>query len=99
MTPTLQILFAAFAVYRVAHMVATEDGPGEMFLRFRNRYTDDGDWFARGIRCPLCVGFWVAAFAGLYLVMLGVISLDVWPLAWPGLAGMAALIDKWWKQR
>lgn len=53
-----------FATYRIARMVAHEEGPFEVFTRLRtlvvNKWPDT--WLERGIFCALCVSFW-AGFA------------------------------------
>lgn len=94
----LTFLIAGLATYRIARMLTEEDGPFSVFLRFRNRYTDDRDWFAIGIRCPYCVGFWVAAFVVLFLVVLGLSRIEHVPLLWPAVAGAAVKIHEWWKR-
>lgn len=82
----ITFILAVFATYRVARMVALEEGPGAIFEDMRNFYLTD-DWIGRGIRCPLCLGFWFAAipagtigmalglpwwqFAGLHLAIAG----------------------------
>lgn len=74
-------LIAALAVYRLAHMIANEDGPWDAFTRLRtwvyhgwdgNPETYVRHWTARGISCPLCISFWLAWPAALLL-------------PWPGL--------------
>lgn len=54
----LQFLLLGLAVYRVAHMVATEDGPADVFSRFRYR-VGQRTWIGRGFHCPLCISFWL----------------------------------------
>lgn len=60
------VLFAIFAVYRVAHLLATEEGPFEICTRWRNLWIKD-DWIGRGMRCPLCIGFWLAWVAAVMI--------------------------------
>ena len=62
----IAILLAGVAVYRVAKMIATEEGPFSLFLRFRNGFVGEG-WIERGIRCPLCMGFWLALLPALLI--------------------------------
>jgi hypothetical protein len=98
MSDWLLFIIASLAVYRVARMVAEEDGPAFAFRRLRERYTNDKSSIAVGIRCPYCVGVWVAGTAMLLLVI--VAGWDVWlfPLWWFGLAGAAAKIHEFWKR-
>lgn len=72
------LLLMTLAVYRVARMIAYEDGPWDVFLRLRSlafqklRQGQMGDhWVYRGLSCPLCVSFWLswlAPFAPLWLL-------------------------------
>lgn len=78
-------LLAILAIYRVARMLAYEEGPWELFTRLRNRFVVD-NWIGRGIRCPLCLGFWLALIAA---VGLEATPLLVW---WLGMAGAQAII-------
>lgn len=55
----IALIAAAFATYRLAVLIAEEEGPWSLAQRLRNLHTAD-DWIGRGIRCPACVGFWVA---------------------------------------
>src|SRR5688572_3138767 len=75
--PFVQFIIAALAVYRLASMIAYEDGPADVFARLRGRVAAvawDGKpetwgqhWAARGLSCPLCVSFWLAWPAALLL--------------------------------
>jgi hypothetical protein len=94
----LLLLLCCLAVYRGARMVAKEDGPFSLFTTLRNLRTADKDWIAVGIRCPLCIGFWLALPAALvYAVWAGDVWL--WPLYWLGIAGGAVFLRKFWLER
>lgn len=88
------VVLAALAVYRAARMLALEEGPLALFDRWRDLFQAD-NWLGRGVRCPLCVGFWLAL-----PVSLGVLWIDAtlpplaWPLAWLGIAGAAAALQQ-----
>lgn len=105
----LSLIIAVFATFRVARMIAEEEGPGVpfgspeqrkkgVFERLRGRFTDDKSWLAKGLRCPHCVGFWMAGVVTGYLVWLGVISLALSPLVWLAVAGAQVKLDQWWKR-
>jgi hypothetical protein len=59
MTLLVQIL----AVYRVAHMLARENGPFDSFANARyaieKKYGVDS-WQHAGFNCPLCISFWLS---------------------------------------
>lgn len=90
------LVLTAFGTYRIARMLVEEDGPFDVFGRFRARYTDDKRWFDRGIHCSLCVGFWVAGTLTFYLAIVDVVSWLLWPVCWFGVAGAAAKIKEFW---
>ena len=77
----ISLVLATFATYRLALMLATEEGPFEMCTRIRNLHTQD-DWIGRGLRCPLCVGFWIALVLAWVVAPAGA----AW-LYWLGIAG------------
>jgi hypothetical protein len=59
----MSTVLAILAVYRIAHMLARENGPADLFARLRtfvaDRYGDDS-WQADGVACPLCLSFWLS---------------------------------------
>lgn len=88
----LNVLFAIFAVYRLATDVAWEDGPLDAYTHLRTLATRAGDdsWIARGMACPICLSFWLALPAALWLVGFSPLVL-VW---WLGIAGIAAWLAR-----
>lgn len=92
----LLFVVCALAVFRVAHMVALEEGPFALFERLRtwaflrHRTT----WIARGLNCPLCISLWV----GLLIAPLMLWQTAPWWLWWPvlglALSGVTVLIEK-----
>lgn len=83
----IPLLLAVLATYRVARMLATEEGPALLCIKFRNLYQAE-DWIGRGIRCPLCLGFWVALPLAWWVAP----SLADVPLWWLGVAGAQATL-------
>lgn len=63
----IQIFLAVLATYRIASMLATEEGAFGIFAAIRERIDpEQTTWLGRGLNCPLCIGFWVAlAFAAI----------------------------------
>ena len=59
----MSTVLAVLAVYRIAHMLARENGPADLFARLRtfvaSRYGHDS-WQADGVTCPLCLSFWIS---------------------------------------
>jgi len=62
-------MLAVLATYRVAHMVALEDGPWDVFTRLRTwaMLRTPGGTLERGLSCPLCISFWLAFVAAIPL--------------------------------
>jgi hypothetical protein len=95
----LTFIIAALAIYRVARMVAEEDGPAFVFKRLRDAHTDQHSSVALGLRCVYCIGVWVALPVTILLCVVGGWEPFLWPLWWFGLAGAAAKIHEYWRVR
>lgn len=89
----LLVALAILGTYRVGNMLTTEEGPFGLFEKFRNLFLTEG-WLARGVRCFYCVSFWVA----LPLAILLATSLREFCVLWPGIAGGALVVEKYWKR-
>lgn len=60
----LQLGVAILAVYRVAHMIAREDGPFDVLAWIRGKVDpEQKTWVGRGINCVLCLSFWLSLVA------------------------------------
>lgn len=87
----LTFVLASLATYRVARMVAQEDGAFDVFAWVRGR-AGQRTWVGRGLHCVLCLSFWLALAVACVLAVQGTILWrDVW-LVWLGLAGAAVVI-------
>lgn len=62
----LWFVVAALGVWRVARMIAREDGPFDLFAEVRGRI-GQATWVGRGLHCVLCVSWWLAWPAALLL--------------------------------
>ena len=77
---------AVLACYRLAILIASDDGPGDVLLRLRARlgaydYGDDGrpeTSAGRLVSCEYCVGVWIAAALALLLFPIGLMSFVYW---------------------
>ncbi len=89
----LYVLLAILAVYRVAYLITSEDGPYELATRFR-ALLGQRNWVGRGFHCVLCVSFWLALIPTLYLERLWALpAADVF-LLWLGIAGGVVFVTK-----
>ena len=104
MTELTRLALAVLACYRLAQLLPTDDGPGEVFERTREslgrraaRAQATGRhallWrnLAEFARCPYCIGVWAALLCA---------ALTLWPsppgdlfLAWWGIAGGQTLLE------
>ena len=83
-----KFVLSALATWRLAFLLAREEGPGKIFARFRAKLGSD---FLGGLfNCVKCLGIWTAIpfafFVGGTWTELTVI--------WLALAGVTALIDE-----
>jgi hypothetical protein len=79
-------VLAALAVWRVAHLLALEDGPFDLVVRLRERLGEAG----RVLDCFHCVSLWVAAPMAL---VVGPTALPWW-CVWLALGGAAGLAHR-----
>lgn len=83
----LGFLVSVLATFRVAHLLAREDGPFDLVVRLRQLAGSGG--FGRLLDCPWCLSIWVAApFAALLARSWG-----EGVLLWLGISGGATLAD------
>jgi hypothetical protein len=79
---------ASLATWRIAHLLAYEDGPGDVFLRLRG-------WLGHGILgklmdCFYCLSIWIA----LPLAPVVTSKLPDAVLVWVALSGAACLLER-----
>jgi hypothetical protein len=83
----LDLVIATLAVYRISHLITLEEGPFGVVAWLRGQIdANQFHWTGRGVRCVLCVSFWLA---GLLALWLGWSWLD-----WLGIAGGVALAHR-----
>lgn len=89
------LALAILATYRAARMLALEEGPFALFDRWRNLFLND-TWVGRGVRCPLCLGFWLALPAAVAALLLDrTLPAEAALLVWLGIAGGQAVLWDW----
>lgn len=90
----MNYLMAILAAYRLALMLATEEGPGGAFDAVRSRFDPEQEtWLGRGLNCPKCISYWIALIAALMVAYLdadwNVVRIV---LAWNAIAGGAIIV-------
>jgi hypothetical protein len=83
-----RFVLCAFACWRVTHLLANEDGPGNVVLRIRRSLGDSV--VGHAMDCFYCLSLWVAGPLALILVQ----DLLGWLLAWLALSGVACVIER-----
>lgn len=97
MNDWLLIVLAILAAYRVAHMLALEEGPLSIFAEIRARLDpEQKTWLGRGVSCPLCIGFWVAG--AIALVLIPAANWQGLLLNWLAIAGGQTVLYLWLEQ-
>lgn len=86
--PWLAYVLAALATWRVAHLIAEEDGPADLVLRLRLRLGTG--WLGSWMDCFHCLSIWVAMPFAVAVAR----SLGEWVLAWLALSGAACLLER-----
>jgi hypothetical protein len=79
---------AALVAWRVTHLLAREDGPGDILARLRARL--GSGFLGQLMDCFYCASLWVAAPLALFA---GSTLLDC-ALAWPALSAAACLLER-----
>jgi hypothetical protein len=84
----LQVVLAALATWRLAHLLAEEDGPGDVVVRLRARLGDSAA--GRAMDCFYCLSLWVAAPLALAVAR----DAGGFVLVWLGCSGAACLLER-----
>jgi len=84
----IRFVLAVLAAWRVTHLLAREDGPGDIIVRFRGRL--GSGFFGKLMDCFYCLSFWVAAPMSLYVTR-GPLDLL---FVWLALSGAACLLER-----
>ena len=79
---------ALLATWRVTHLLANEDGPADLIVRFRARL---GDGLIGSLMdCFNCLSLWIAAPAALFVSQKAL----AWLFEWFALSGAACLLER-----
>jgi Protein of unknown function (DUF1360) len=85
---TVRFVLAVLATWRVTHLLAAEDGPGDITVHFRAKL---GNSFAGKLMdCFYCLSIWIAGPAALFVTHN---PLD-WLMAWLAISGGACLLER-----
>lgn len=93
MTDALEFIVMALAVYRVSALIAIEDGPFDVMASLRGR-VNQSSWFGRGVRCVVCVSFWLAIPAAWIISPPAVSGAGSAWVTWLGLTGAVSVVHR-----
>jgi hypothetical protein len=84
----MRFVLAVLATWRVTHLLASEDGPADIIVRFRAILGPR--LLGRLMDCFNCLSFWVAIPAALF------VSRQLYPgiFAWLAISGAACLLER-----
>lgn len=83
-----QFVVAVLATWRIAHLVAREDGPFDVIVRLRTRAGNG--MLGHLMDCPHCLGLWVALPCAWWMAR----TPGEWLVAWLGISGGASLAQR-----
>jgi hypothetical protein len=84
----VRFVLAVLATWRVTHLLANEDGPGDIVFHLRRRL---GESPLGGLMdCFNCLSFWVAVPAAFFLTTRPL----AWAVSWLALSGAACLLER-----
>lgn len=85
------LVMAPFAIYKIATMIAMEEGPFSIFEQFRNLFLQP-NWIGRGVRCPSCISFWAGLVMAEMMWFFGQSGFVQVGIIWLGLSGAATFL-------
>jgi hypothetical protein len=84
-----RFVLAVLATWRVTHLLASEDGPADIVVRFRLLLGQS--IVGKLIDCFNCLSLWIAALAALFVSRKPL----EWLFCWLALSGCACLLERW----
>jgi hypothetical protein len=84
---------AVLAAWRVTHLLAKEDGPGDIIYKFR--WWLGQSFLGRLMDCFNCMSLWISAPAALFVSL----RLSEWFLTWLAISGAACLLERVTQER
>jgi hypothetical protein len=88
MNDWLRVALAILATWRVAHLIAREDGPFDVVLRLRARAGNGV--LGQLMDCPYCLSLWVAAPWAVWIAN----GPAEWIAVWLATSGGASLLER-----
>lgn len=86
--PWFRFTLAVLATWRLTHLLAREDGPGDVIFAIRKWFGNG--FFGKLMDCFYCLSLWVAA----PIACLQVNGWREWPRMWLAISGAACLLER-----
>lgn len=86
-SPFFRLVIAVLATWRLAHLIAREDGPFDIIVRLRGRVGDR--LVGQLMDCPYCLSLWIAVPFAFTLAT----TAPAWCAAWLAISGGASLLE------
>jgi hypothetical protein len=83
-----RLVLAVLATWRVTHLLASEDGPGDIIFRFRRLLGQSS--VGKLMDCFNCLSLWVAAPMALFVSQQPI----EWVMGWLAISGGACLLER-----
>jgi hypothetical protein len=83
-----RFVIASLVTWRITHLFAFEDGPGDVIVRLRQRA--GAGFFGKLMDCFYCLSFWVAAPIAPFVHQNVIQAL----ITWVALSGSACLLER-----
>lgn len=84
----INFVLAALATWRVTHLLANEDGPADIIVKFRALLGDS--MAGKLMDCFKCLSLWIAAPAALFVARTPL----VWLFVWLAVSGASCLLQR-----
>jgi hypothetical protein len=88
MTFWSQFVLAVLATWRITHLLACEDGPADLNVRFRSWLGDSV--LGKLLDCFQCLSLWIAAPFALFFAR----AFTSWLVSWLALSGAACILER-----
>ncbi len=92
MTLEFRFLLAVLCNFRLAELVAVDEGPFDLCARFRGAVARRSYWLARLVSCAYCAGIWIALPLALWVTGLSADIITVFVI-WLAIAGGQAFLE------
>jgi hypothetical protein len=86
-SPWLWFVLSVLATWRVAHLIAREDGPFQVIVKLRGRA--GSGLIGRLMDCPYCLSLWIAIPFAFALAD----TVGAWITAWLAISGGASILE------